>query len=64
LRPSPLLIEAELLEAFDAAFGEPERRAVVGVVDPEAAVLGFELIGKLEQPFLVLAEQFGGVGDV
>jgi hypothetical protein len=39
------LIEAELLEALDAAFGEPERGAVGGVVDPEAAVLGFELAG-------------------
>jgi hypothetical protein len=44
-RRSPLLIEAELLEALDAAFGEPERGAVGGVVDPETAVLGFKLAG-------------------
>ena len=43
--------------------GEPERGAVVGVVDPEAAVFGFELVGKLFQPLLGLAKQFGGIGD-
>ena len=57
------MIEAEFLEAFDAAFGETERRAVVGVVDPETAVLRVELVGELLQPFLGFAEYLGGAGD-
>src|SRR3954470_14433267 len=62
-RRSPFLVETELLETLDAALGEPERGVVVGVVDPEAAVFGFELIGKRFQPLLGLAKKFGGIGD-
>src|SRR3954468_12802058 len=60
---SPFLIEAKLLEAFDAAFGKTERIAVFGPVDPEKAVLRVELLGELVQPLLILTEHLGDAGD-
>lgn len=41
---SPLLIGDELLAAFDVAQREAERLAFIGVVDPEAAILGRDLL--------------------
>jgi hypothetical protein len=62
-RRSPLLIEAEFLEAFDAACGKAERGAVVGVADSKAATLGLELLGEFKQPFFIFAEHLDDAGD-
>jgi hypothetical protein len=48
------------LEAFDGARREAERLAFIGVVDPEAAVLGLELVGDLVENVPGLAEHHGG----
>jgi hypothetical protein len=42
---------------------KPEGGALVCVVDPEAAVLGFELVGHLVEEIHALAEHLGGAGD-
>ena len=44
--PSPLLVCDEFLEAFDGTHGEAQRRAVLGVVDPEAAILGLSMLAE------------------
>ncbi len=42
---------------------QPRGFTAVGVADPEAAVLGLELIGDLVEEVDGLAEHLGGVGD-
>lgn len=52
---SLLLIEDELLDAFDAPGGETERFTTFSMVGPETAVFWRELLGESAQPFLALA---------
>ena len=61
---SRLLICDEFFEAFDAAPSEAQRGGFIGVVDPEAAVLGHELVGDFVEQVYDLAEYLGRAGMV
>ena len=53
----------DLLQAFDAVFGEGGDAVLADAVDAQAAVLREHVDREVVQPLLVLAEQSGDVAD-
>ena len=52
-----------LAQVIHPVGSEGEGLLVIGVVDPEAAVLGLHVGGYVPQHLFVLAEDFGGTAD-
>src|SRR5690242_9958588 len=57
------LVEDDLTQILDAAFGEGGHAIPTHAVDPEAAVFGEDVDRQLVQPVFVLSEQVGDVAD-
>ena len=53
----------DLLEAFDAVFGEGGHTMFTDAIDAQASIFGEHVDRKFVQPVLILAEQFGDVAD-
>ena len=58
-----LLHRDEILETFDAFFGERHDSVITRSIDPDQAVFLVHFVGNVPQPLLILPEHFGDAGD-
>jgi len=56
-------VRDDLLQALDAIVGESWHSIITDPVDAGTAILGEHVHLEFPQPFLILAEHFGDVGD-